>query len=236
MWTLASFIRLILAPALVMTVLGTSAMAQVVTSGPASCPGVALTFDLCPVRGGSGYDPRLIDYLLEHRIAATFFMSGTWMAKHEDRVTELLAVPFFEVGTHGQVHAHLPTRSSEAQKQEILAPVTLLKTKYDHEAPLFRPPYGEYDGNTVDLVKALGLRFILWSVVSGDPDPALSADQIERRLSRLTRQGSIIVMHANGKGAHTYEVVTRLYEQMLPQRHLTPMTVSDLLACKPPVQ
>jgi peptidoglycan/xylan/chitin deacetylase (PgdA/CDA1 family) len=236
MWTLASCIRLMLAPALVMTILGTSAMAQVVTSGPASCPGVALTFDLCPVRGGTGYDQRLIDYLVEHRIAATFFMSGTWMAKHEDRVKELLAVPFFEVGTHGQVHAHLPTRSPEAQKQEILGPVTLLKTKYSRQAPLFRPPYGEYNGETVDLVKTLGLRFVLWSVVSGDPDPALSADQIERRLSHLTKQGSIIVMHANGKGAHTHEVVTRLYERMLPQRHLTPMTVSDILSCTPPVR
>lgn len=110
-----------------------------------------------------------------------------------------------------------------------------MKTKYDRRAPLFRPPYGEYNAETVDLVKALGLRFILWSVVSGDPDPALSADQIERRLSRLTKQGSIIVMHANGKGAHTYEVVTRLYEQILPQRHLTPMTVSDVLTCAPAV-
>ncbi|BFU95314.1 MAG: Putative polysaccharide deacetylase (fragment) [Nitrospira sp.] len=231
---LAARIRFVLVSALVFSTGGTSAFAQVVTSGPASCPGVALTFDLCPVRGGSGYDQRLIDYLLEHRIAATFFMSGTWMAKHEDRVKELLAVPFFEVGTHGQVHAHLPTRSSEAQKHEILGPVTLLKTKYDRQAPLFRPPYGEYDAETVDLVKALGLRFILWSVVSGDPDPTLSADQIERRLSHLTKHGSIIVMHANGKGAHTYEVVTRLYERMLPQRHLTPMTVSDVLSCRPP--
>lgn len=234
MSTLAACLRLVLVPALLFSAFGATAVAQVITSGPASCPGVALTFDLCPVRGGSGYDQRLIDYLIEHRIAATFFMSGTWMAKHDDRVKELLAVPFFEVGTHGQVHAHLPTHSSESQKQEILGPVTLLKTKYDRQAPLFRPPYGEYNAETVDLVKTLGLRFILWNVVSGDPDPSLSADQIERRLSRLTRQGSIIVMHANGKGAHTYEVVTRLYEQMLPQRRLTPMTVSDVLSCQPP--
>ncbi|MDF0645447.1 MAG: polysaccharide deacetylase family protein [Nitrospira sp.] len=231
----AACVGLALAPALILFTAGASALAQVITSGPAFCPGVALTFDLCPVRGAGGYDQRLIDYLVEHRIAATFFMSGTWMAKHEERVRELLAVPFFEVGTHGQVHAHLPTRSPEGQKQEILGPVTLLKTKYDRRAPLFRPPYGEYNAETVDLVKALGLRFILWSVVSGDPDPALSADQIERRLSRLTKQGSIIVMHANGKGAHTYEVVTRLYEQILPQRHLTPMTVSDVLTCAPAV-
>lgn len=234
MLTLAACVRAVLVPALVLLAVG-PAFAQVITSGPASCPGVALTFDLCPVRGGSGYDQRLVDYLIEHRIAATFFMSGTWMAKHDDRVKELLTVPFFEVGTHGQVHAHLPAHSSESQKQEILGPVALLRTKYNRQAPLFRPPYGEYNTETVDLVKALGLRFVLWSVVSGDPDPALSAAQIETRLSRLTKQGSIIVMHANGKGAHTYDIVTRLHEHLLPQRHLTPMTVSEVLSCQPPV-
>jgi len=233
MLTVAARLRTVLVPALILLTAG-PVFAQVLTSGPASCPGVALTFDLCPVRGGSGYDQRLVDYLMEHRIAATFFMSGTWMAKHDDEVKALLAVPFFEVGTHGQVHAHLPTRSPESQKQEILGPVTLLQTKYDRRAPLFRPPYGEYNAETVDLVAALGLRFVLWSVVSGDPDPALSANQIETRLSRLIKRGSIIVMHANGKGAHTYEVVTRLHERLLPQRHLTPMTVSDVLSCRPP--
>src|SRR5215203_5031853 len=50
--------------------------AQVITSGPSFCPGVALTFDLCPVRKGPGYDPAIVEYLAEHRIPATFFMSG----------------------------------------------------------------------------------------------------------------------------------------------------------------
>jgi peptidoglycan/xylan/chitin deacetylase (PgdA/CDA1 family) len=206
--------------------------AQVVTSGPASCPGVALTFDLCPVRNGSGYDQALIDYLIEHKIPATFFMSGRWIGKHDEQVRQLLQVPFFEVGTHGEVHAHLPMQSDEEQKQEILGPVRLLKTRYRHHATLFRPPYGEYNDDTVDVVKALGLQFILWNVISGDPDPALSAEQIEDRLRRVTRNGSIIVMHANGKGKQTKAVVSRLYEHVLPERRLTPMTVSDVLACE----
>ncbi len=206
--------------------------AQVVTSGPASCPGVALTFDLCPVRNGPGYDQALIDYLIEHKIPATFFMSGRWIGKHDEQVNQLLQVPFFEVGTHGDVHAHLPMHSDDEQKQEILAPVRLLKTRFRHHATLFRPPYGEYNENTVNVVKALGLQFILWNVVSGDPDPALSAEQIEDRLKRSIRKGGIIVMHANGKGRQTKAVVTRLYEHVLPERRLAPMTVSDMLACK----
>jgi peptidoglycan/xylan/chitin deacetylase (PgdA/CDA1 family) len=207
------------------------AQAQVIKSGPPSCPGVALTFDLCPVRKGVGYDQALIDYLIEQKIPATFFMSGKWMAKHDQQVRALLQIPFFEVGTHGEVHSHLPLHSAEEQRQEILGPVRLLKTKYDHDATLFRPPYGEFNDDTVNVARALGLQFILWNVVSGDPDPTLTAIQIEDRLKRFVRKGSVIVMHANGKGRHTHEVVQDLHEHLLPERGLAPMTMNDLLLC-----
>jgi peptidoglycan/xylan/chitin deacetylase (PgdA/CDA1 family) len=205
--------------------------AQVIKSGPLSCPGIALTFDLCPVRQGTGYDQALIDYLIEQKIPATSFMSGKWITKHDRHVKALLQIPFFEVGTHGEVHAHMPLHSAEEQEQEILGPVRLLRTKYHHNAMLFRPPYGEFNDDTVNVVRALGLQFILWNVVSGDPDPTLTAIQIEDRLKRFVRKGSVIVMHANGKGQHTHEVVRDLHQHLLPERHLTPMTVSDLRNC-----
>ena len=207
------------------------AQAQVIKSGQASCQAVALTFDLCPVQKGAGYDQALIDYLIEQKIPATFFMSGKWIAKHDQQVQALLKVPFFEVGTHGEVHAHLPLHSAEEQQQEILGPVHLLKTKYSHKTTLFRPPYGEFNDDTVNVVRNLGFRFILWDVVSGDPDPMITAAQIEHRLKRRIKKGSIVVMHANGKGQHTREVVQHLHEQLLPERQLAPKTVSDLLLC-----
>ena len=139
------------------------AFAQVITAGPRSCPGVALTFDLCPVRKGPGYDQALVDYLIDHHIPATFFMSGKWIAKHDPEVEHLLGIGFFEVGTHGEVHAHLPMHDAKEQREEIAAPVRLLSEHYAHDTTLFRPPYGEYNDTTVDVVKQLGLRFIQWS-------------------------------------------------------------------------
>lgn len=224
-------IRCLILTWLLITAMPPIAQAQVIKSGPPSCPGVALTFDLCPVRQGAGYDQNLIDYLIAHKIPATFFMSGKWIARHDPQVQALLQIPFFEIGTHGEVHAHLPLHSAEEQKQEILGPVRLLQTKYGHAATLFRPPYGEFNDETVDVVRTLGLQFILWNVVSGDPDPTITATQIEDRLKRFVRKGSVIVMHANGKGKHTHEVVQNIHQQLLPERHLTPMTMSDLLLC-----
>jgi len=175
-----------------------------------------------------------MDYLITHRIPATFFMSGKWMAKHEEDVDHLLGMGFFEVGTHGEVHAHLPMHDADEQRTEILGPVKMLQEHYAHETTLFRPPYGEYNDVTVDVVKVLGLRFIQWNIESGDPDPTLSAEQILTRVAKRAKPGSIIVFHANGKGTQTRQVIEQLTSDILPRKGLKPMTVSELLNCTPP--
>lgn len=215
---------------------GTAAEGQVVTAGPRSCPGVALTYDLCPVRGTPGLDAGVIEFLTSRQVPATFFMSGKWIARHEAAVKQLLAVPSFEVGTHGNVHAHLPLHDDGFQTREIAVPVTMLRSGYGHRARLFRPPYGEYNDATVEIVKSLGLQFILWTIESGDPDPALNADAIVTRITKRLKPGSIIVLHANGKGRHTREVTQELITTVLPDKGLTPMTVSDLLSCTQPTK
>ncbi len=206
----------------------TDGAAQVVRSGPSSCKAVALTFDMCPVRDGAGYDAPLIDMLTEHRIPATFFLSGRWIAKHEAEVKALLTVPFFEIGTHGQVHAHLPALDADRQRAEISGPILTLKNRFGYRGSLFRPPYGEYDDTTVEVARALGLRFILWSAVSGDPDPRLSEDRMLEELRARVRGGSVVVFHANGKGLHTRVVVEELSQELL-KKGLQPVTVSELL-------
>lgn len=208
--------------------------AQVITSGPKSCQAVAITFDLCPVRTSPGYDADLIADLKGHRTPATFFMSGRWIARHGEQVHDLRTVPYFELGTHGQVHDHLPLLSKDQQRTEIQQAVALLHDQYHLDTTLFRPPYGEYNQVTEAVVAGLGLKFILWNVVSGDPSPVLTAEDMKTQLQARVRNGSIIVFHANGKGKHTREAVEYLTQEVLPTKHLTALTVSDLLRCATP--
>ena len=204
---------------------------RIITAGPRACPAVALTYDLCPVRDTPGFDAELVELLTSNRTPATFFMSGKWIKGHDPAVRQLLAVPYFEVGTHGNVHLHLSLHEAESQAREISGPVAMLKTTYGHQAKLFRPPYGEFNDATMALVKSLGLELILWTIKSGDPDPNLSAEMILTRLKRQLTPGSIIVLHANGKGRHTREVTRELITTVLPDKGLKPVTVSDLLSC-----
>jgi peptidoglycan-N-acetylglucosamine deacetylase len=220
-----------LATILALGLLSAAPPPAVLRSWPRACRGVALTFDLCPVLKGPGFDPLLVAFLEQQGIPATFFPSGRWMERHDPELRLLLDVPFFEIGTHGQIHAHLPDLDAAHQKAEIGEAPALLSQCYGRGSWLFRPPYGEYDDVTLDTARRLGLQVVLWSLVSGDPDPMLSARAMLGSLEPSLRPGSIVVFHANGRGEHTLEVVRTLCLEVLPRHNLSPMTVSDLLEC-----
>jgi len=191
--------------------------------------GIAFTFDLCPVEKEPGFDEPLISMLVEHQIPATFFVSGRWAARHELQLRKLLAVPFFEFGTHGYLHAHLPQLDRHLQRQEIETAVTLLREYFGRQTTLFRPPFGEYDELTLKLLDELGLHLVLWDVESRDPDSTLSREEIISGVTEQTRLGSIIVFHANGKGQHTKGVIEEISTALTETRRLLPVTVSQLL-------
>jgi peptidoglycan/xylan/chitin deacetylase (PgdA/CDA1 family) len=206
----------------------------VVRSGSGACKGIALTFDLCPVRQMPGFDDALVRELIEHHIHATFFPSGRWIETHDPQVRALLAVPFFEVGTHGEAHAMMTRLSRAQQAAEIAGPVKTLATVYGRVATLFRPPYGAYNDQTIEEARKEGLTFVLWSVVSGDPDPKLPAARIAAEVEARAHNGSIVIFHANGRGWHTPEVIADVYQRLIVEKGLTPLTVSEMLASCPP--
>ena len=205
-------------------------LAPVVKEGPAGCHEIALTFDLCPVRGGTGWDRALVTMLEQRHVPATFFASGRWIERHDAEVRELLAYPsLFELGTHGMRHRHLPTLDLAGQREEIMGPIDLLNTDYHYRPTLVRAPYGEFDERTREIIADHGLELVQWSVVSGDPDPHLGADAILRTMRAGVRDGSVVIFHANGKGAHTRQVVETVVADLLPARGLKPVTVSQLV-------
>jgi len=201
---------------------------EVIHSARRGCHEIALTFDLCPVRRGRGFDAALVDELISQKIPATFFLSGRWITAHAEDLRKLLAVPFFEIETHGQRHAHLAGLGAAAQRSEIEGPVDLLRSRYAHASIFFRPPYGEYDDTTLGVARQLGLRVVLWSAVSGDPDPRLSEADILAALAGRVHDGAVVVFHANGRGWHTREVIHDLYESFADSK-LRPVTLAEMV-------
>ncbi len=201
---------------------------EMIKHGPEDCNCIAITFDLCPVKEGDGYNKELFDYLIENKIPSTFFASGRWIETHPKEIKKLLKIPFFEFGVHGHYHSHLPEKTEDRQLFEIQNPLMILKNKYKYATNLFRPAFGEYNETTLKLTQKLGLKFVLWTFESGDPDPNLSAERILRGLDQNTKSGAIIPFHANRNGVHTQDIIPK-YIDKVKQGKLKLVRLSQML-------
>ncbi len=207
---------------------------------------VALTFDLCEGSGEvAGYDGAIVDRLRTLKVPATFFMGGRWAQSHQERAMQLLADPLFEVGDHTYDHADLAHADSAKISAEIARTEAVLSdlvarvaascpaATLPQKTRLFRFPYGACGTDGPALVRAAGLTPIQWDVVSGDPS-GVAAAPMARGVLGSVKPGSIIVMHANGRGKHSAEALATIIPA-LRARGFEFVTVSDLLDAGRPV-
>lgn len=189
-------------------------------------PIVALTFDCCQTRKPAGYDRAIVDILLKTRTAATFFLGGRWIETHPQAAAQLAGAAQFELANHSYLHPHF-RQLSAAQLDAELQRTQALVARYGRHSRFVRPPYGEYNAQTLQEARKCGLRVVTWSLVTGDPDKNTSADDIVRAVKRV-KPGDIIIMHANGRGWHTAEALPRVIAY-LKSRGLRPVQLSALL-------
>jgi peptidoglycan-N-acetylglucosamine deacetylase len=196
-------------------------------------PYVALTFDLCQKpEYPAWFDQDILDVLTKYNAPATFFMGGDWMRTHVDETLQLASNPNFEMGNHSWSHPDLPGLSQERISSEIVQTQNLLYKLTGRQAKLFRLPAGKYDDLTLGLIAWHGLYTIQWDVETGDPDPTIDAERMNWAVRQRVQNGSIIVMHANGRGRHTAEALPQMIEYLRGQGY-TLVTVSELLGLEP---
>lgn len=207
--------------------------AALVTSGDWTLPYVALTFDMCqdPLYP-AGYDARIVEVLQRYNVAATFFMGGDWMRTHPDETRLLGANPNFELGNHSWSHADFTTLTVEKMGQEIAMTEDVMFQLTGKRSHLFRFPSGFYNDTALQVVSEHGLYAVQWDSVTGDPDPTFDAATILAEVQRTVQNGSIIIMHGNGRGWHTAEALPLVIDY-LQSKGYTLVTVSQLINLEP---
>ena len=197
-----------------------------ITNGSRAVREVALTFDACPA---IGFDIGILHVLTETQTPATIFLSGHWMQSHISATQLLASIPYFELGDHSWDHADFSRLSAARIAQELTRTEQLLTQLTGRTGTLFRFPYGAYSSAAIQEVYDSGLTPIQWDVVSGDPSPGRSARSMITRVISQTRNGSIIIMHINGRGWHTAEALPTIIAKLREQGYEL-VTVSQLLA------
>ena len=168
---------------------------------------VALSFDAA---WGNEDTQTLIDILDDHGVSATFFVVGDWVDKYPESV-KALSDAGNEVMNHPVSHAHFSTLSTE----QILADVTgcneKIKAITGLAPTLFRCPYGEYDDHVIRAIHSLDMTPVQWDVDSLDWK-GISAQEIQQRVLKNVRSGSIILFH--NAAEHTPEALPGIIEAL----------------------
>lgn len=200
---------------------------RVIEHGSRMARKIALTFDACSTHWRTGYDTAVLQTLIDSGVPATLFLGGKWIRDHQSEARSLASSPLFEIGNHTMYHPHLPELTDSAIVNEIVTTQRIARSVTGRFPKLLRPPYGEYDGRVIRIADSLGLRVTKYDLASGDPDSSISRERLEKYVIRAAQNGSIIVMHMNGRGVHTAEALPDIISG-LRQRGFRFVKVGDL--------
>lgn len=157
---------------------GTPVLRRIDTTDPV----VFITID-----DGYTRDPRVPDLLAEHGATATLFpVSGAVRAdgQYFARFVELGGT----VNSHTVHHDHLPDLDQATQSREVCGAARSIADSLGAAGQFFRPPYGEWNSDTVAAARSCRLRaVVLWSVSVNN---GLIATQ-----GGAVKAGDIILMH-----------------------------------------
>lgn len=143
-----------------------------------------LTFDDGPI---PEVTPWVLDTLRPYGAKATFFCVGDNVRRHPGIFQQLLAEGH-SVGNHTFHHLNGWQTGPPAYLHDVRRCARLVKST------LFRPPYGRLTPRQRAFLER-HYRIVMWDVLSGDFDPALSPEACLRNIVDSAEPGSIIVLH-----------------------------------------
>jgi peptidoglycan/xylan/chitin deacetylase (PgdA/CDA1 family) len=195
-------------------------------------PVVAFTFDDGPA---PHWTPMVLDILDEHRVPATFFVTGANLRTHGDLLRGRL--DRHAIGSHSWSHPDFATMDLDAVKRELTRTHAEIVRVTGRQAALLRPPYGHLGGSTLLAADCLGYRVVLWSHQMHEARFARRPDLQVRDIVDTVTPGAIVLAHDVGNP--TRLVALRRLGDMIAgvtSRGLHLVTVPELLALSGPAR
>jgi len=144
---------------------------------------------------GAELTPQLLSIFEEYGINITFFFGGYWLEKYPE-VLKQISDAGHEIGNHSYTHPKCSRLSREDFREELRKTQGLIEQTAGSQPLFFRPPFGDYNNQVIEVAREEGYQVIQWSIDSLDwKEPG--TDFIVRRIMENVKPGSIILMHNN---------------------------------------
>ncbi|MBQ8655274.1 MAG: polysaccharide deacetylase family protein [Clostridia bacterium] len=158
----------------------------------------------------------ILAILEKHNVKCTFFMTSFFLTNFTEEAQKIRDAGH-EIANHSQSHEHMKTLRSGELFRQITTPIEHAETLLGVTPRLFRPPYGEYNGNVTSLARSEGMEVIMWSATAHDSSFKYTQEQVLRFATTGSdfKPGSILLMHLNGMGSNlTLETALPYYESL----------------------
>ncbi|MBP2584161.1 peptidoglycan/xylan/chitin deacetylase (PgdA/CDA1 family) [Streptomyces sp. PvR006] len=163
----------------------------VFTTVPTKQKIVFLTID-----DGSEKDPELLRMMQELKIPYSAFLSDYVVKDDYAYFARMQKSQESGVSLHNHTlnHRYLPGLSYKQQKREICGMQDVIEKRFGTRPPLFRPPYGNYNEDTLRAAATCGVKAVpLWAAEA-------FPDHMEwREWDRDLHPGDIVLTHFRGK-------------------------------------
>ncbi|SEO22290.1 Peptidoglycan/xylan/chitin deacetylase, PgdA/CDA1 family [Amphibacillus marinus] len=172
---------------------------------------------------------QVLDILDHYSIKATFFLIGSGVEK-QPQLARAIRERGHEIASHTYYH-QIVTEMEPNELQDDLIRTDEILTQALREKPAnyFRPPTGEIDETSAQVISAAGVDYIvLVDVASWDWNLTISADEVFQRIVNNIEPGGIITMHILDN-SHTLEVLPRAVEYLLAEGYQF-KTIGEMLA------
>ncbi|MEV6677842.1 polysaccharide deacetylase family protein [Streptomyces erythrochromogenes] len=160
----------------------------VFTTVPTEDKVVFLTID-----DGSEKDPEFLKMMQELKIPYTAFLSD-YLVKDNYPYFKQMQAAGVTLNNHTLNHRYMPGLSYEQQREEICGQQDTIQKTFGKRPTLFRPPYGNYNDDTLKAAKSCGIKAVpLWNA------EAFTNRMDYREWDRDLHPGDIILTHFRGK-------------------------------------
>ncbi|WP_374215144.1 polysaccharide deacetylase family protein [Streptomyces longispororuber] len=170
---------------------------------------VFLTFD-----DGAEKDPRFVDMVRDLRLPISMFLADSAARSGYDHFGQLRRLGA-GVQNHTLTHPFLPGLGYVDQHAEICGQQDRLQGRFGTAPRLFRPPYGNYDGNTLRAAGACGIdAIVLWRA-------SMQINDLRYAEGARLHPGDIVLAHFRGpselKGTTLTEMTSRMLRRIQDQ-------------------
>ena len=177
-------------------------------------PYVFLTMD-----DGAVKDPDALELMQQSGTHPVLFLNQKYVKGHEAYFKQILDATGATLGDHTVDHPNLKGKPYEFQRKEICDDADDFQRGLGVRPALFRPPFGNYDHNTLRAAAACGMRVaVLWTAAVND-------GHVQFQAGDKLKPGDIVLMHFR----KTFKEDYTAFVEQAEKDGLTPVPLADFL-------